>query len=354
MPYVLFGLFKLFVLSLILSFFVDALQMSMQSNNSVQFGTVNKGAVKKDAVKKDAVNEDALCNNVFPPRRMSAANVSLPLCIGHRGYSAKWPENTLLSIIEALKEGANGIETDLRMSADHQLLLNHDTTLERTTNGTGEISKLRWYNHMEFVRTLQGNQPIAKLKDLLSLLRFTTQFSAVKKLIIDIKDDNPIEILDHLKELLDNMDLLKEEDVLLDTLVDFKCIRDSNDPNLVGNKPLGSAWKSPIVIGIWNMDYFQRAKQLFPDYEICLIAAFWPPIYIPRYPISHPWAVEFDSLSIDYNHLSSHLVAQAHKHHRAVYSWTINDNITASYASQYHADAVLTDDVPMCVSIFSK
>lgn len=58
------------------------------------------------------------------------------VCIGHRGASGTEPENTLRSIRRALELGADGIEIDVRM-AEGELLVFHDSRLNRTTNGKG-------------------------------------------------------------------------------------------------------------------------------------------------------------------------------------------------------------------------
>ncbi len=59
--------------------------------------------------------------------------------IGHRGASAAAPENTLKAFKLAKEQGADGIEFDVQLSADQHPVVIHDATLERTTNGTGNV-----------------------------------------------------------------------------------------------------------------------------------------------------------------------------------------------------------------------
>lgn len=59
---------------------------------------------------------------------------------GHRGYKARYPENTLLSFRQALDFGADMLEFDLRMTKDRTIVIIHDETVDRTTNGTGNVS----------------------------------------------------------------------------------------------------------------------------------------------------------------------------------------------------------------------
>lgn len=61
------------------------------------------------------------------------------LNIAHRGYSGKFDENTMLAFIKAIEYRADGIETDVQLSKDGALVLIHDETLDRTTNGHGFV-----------------------------------------------------------------------------------------------------------------------------------------------------------------------------------------------------------------------
>ncbi|GAA4888439.1 glycerophosphodiester phosphodiesterase [Flaviramulus aquimarinus] len=63
------------------------------------------------------------------------------LKIGHRGAKGHLAENTLESIRKALDLGVDGIEIDVHRCASGQLVVFHDFTLDRMTNGSGEVSK---------------------------------------------------------------------------------------------------------------------------------------------------------------------------------------------------------------------
>ena len=60
--------------------------------------------------------------------------------IGHRGNRAHAPENTLESLGEAVALGADAVEFDLRVSRDGTLVVMHDETLDRTTDGSGPVA----------------------------------------------------------------------------------------------------------------------------------------------------------------------------------------------------------------------
>ncbi|MBP1995678.1 glycerophosphodiester phosphodiesterase [Paenibacillus eucommiae] len=66
-------------------------------------------------------------------------NSLIPLVIGHRGAAGEAPENTLASFQLALEQGADGIELDVHMSKDEEIVVCHDPTLDRTTTGSGRL-----------------------------------------------------------------------------------------------------------------------------------------------------------------------------------------------------------------------
>ena len=64
------------------------------------------------------------------------------LKIGHRGEKGYEPENTLISFEKAIEMGADGIELDVHLSLDGHLIVIHDETIDRTTNGKGAVNQL--------------------------------------------------------------------------------------------------------------------------------------------------------------------------------------------------------------------
>lgn len=62
------------------------------------------------------------------------------ICFAHQGGAIENPSSTLHAITEAIAHGATAIELDVHATADRQLVVCHDATLERTTNATGEIA----------------------------------------------------------------------------------------------------------------------------------------------------------------------------------------------------------------------
>ena len=99
--------------------------------------------------------------------------------IAHRGSSAKYPENTLLAFEKALEAGVDGIETDLRLSFDEEVILFHDDDLKRITGmkGSPEAFTLKRLKELD----AGGGERIPTLDELLQL----TQEKTI--LILEIK-----------------------------------------------------------------------------------------------------------------------------------------------------------------------
>ncbi|MGD2071076.1 MAG: glycerophosphodiester phosphodiesterase family protein, partial [Gemmatimonadota bacterium] len=74
----------------------------------------------------------------------------MPEIVGHRGYAARAPENTLVSLDMAIEAGADAVEWDVQVAACGTPVLLHDDTLDRTTDGRGPVAAA----------------PLARLRDL--------------------------------------------------------------------------------------------------------------------------------------------------------------------------------------------
>lgn len=76
------------------------------------------------------------------PYPLTLPNKPKPYVVAHRGNSAAAPENTLAAFHRAIADGADIIETDLRLTKDDVFVCIHDATLDRTTDGHGPVADL--------------------------------------------------------------------------------------------------------------------------------------------------------------------------------------------------------------------
>jgi glycerophosphoryl diester phosphodiesterase len=73
---------------------------------------------------------------------MTYSDLPRPTVFAHRGSSAHAPENTLAAFQLALSQGAPALELDAMLTADGQVVVIHDDTVDRTTNGSGQVHRL--------------------------------------------------------------------------------------------------------------------------------------------------------------------------------------------------------------------
>lgn len=103
----------------------------------------------------------------------------------HRGYSGRFPENTMLAFKEAAKTGCYGIELDVQLTKDGQLVVIHDERIDRTTDGTGYVrdytlEELRRFNAAASWNGKFGFQPIPTFEEY-------CQWAAGEKLVTNIE-----------------------------------------------------------------------------------------------------------------------------------------------------------------------
>lgn len=95
----------------------------------------------------------------------------------HRGASAYAPENTIPAFKLAIEMGADGVELDVHMSADNKLVVCHDETVDRTSNGTGRIVDMtcQELKALDFSAKMEGyqNVRIPTLREVYGLLKPT-------------------------------------------------------------------------------------------------------------------------------------------------------------------------------------
>lgn len=90
-------------------------------------------------------------------------------CFSHRGGRMEHDENTMEAFQASYKAGYRGFEVDIRMTSDGELVVTHDSTLDRTTNGTGTVEKSTAAD-IRKLRTKKGNKLIF-IDELLAFLK---------------------------------------------------------------------------------------------------------------------------------------------------------------------------------------
>lgn len=133
-------------------------------------------------------------NKFFTPNKV--------LIAGHRGIKALYPENTSVSFLAAIEAGVDMIETDLRLTKDGNIVIIHDSTVDRTTHGSGAVSE----KSLAEIKQLDAGikfDPKFKGEQILTLEEFCKLVLPHESLLlnIEIKDDNK-EVVDKAMQCL--------------------------------------------------------------------------------------------------------------------------------------------------------
>lgn len=131
---------------------------------------------------------------------------------GHRGWAAKYPENTMEGIRAAVELGVDQIETDIRVTKDGELVLHHDYMVDRTTDGEGHVrdktlSELKKLDAgVKFGAEFKGCRIptfIEFMEYMKTLPNITVDFE-LKEYPRDYTDDTPYKVCDKILRIIDD------------------------------------------------------------------------------------------------------------------------------------------------------
>jgi glycerophosphoryl diester phosphodiesterase len=120
--------------------------------------------------------------------------------IGHRGTRTDFDENSLIAFEKAMEAGANYIEFDVRKSKDDEIIVLHDSTIDRTANGSGRLKEMSLSEIKSYKLKLNEGE-------ILLLSEVLDAFKNKIKFIIDLKEEK---IESRVLELVNSRDLLKD------------------------------------------------------------------------------------------------------------------------------------------------
>ena len=141
--------------------------------------------------------------------------------IGHRGMPSQAPENTIAGSALAATYGANIIENDIYITMDGVLVVMHDGTVDRTTNGTGKVED---FTYTELCEILVDDKPDASTslpgridspQPIPTLEEYFEEFKGTDTLIfIEIKSSSTARLVPALRELIDKYDFYSQCNVI--------------------------------------------------------------------------------------------------------------------------------------------
>ena len=234
-------------------------------------------------------------------------NVDTPIIMGHRGSPTLITENTIPSFKKAIDQGVEGLEFDIRLSKDKQIVIFHDATLKRLSDRKEAVSELSLAELQSVKLHKQEGQVedvyIPSLKDIVHLLH------EVKVVNIEIKSEG----------LFKGHDILKPLIKFLNTyLIDNKCIISSFNPLILMRLRLQ---RPETVIG-----FLYNRNRIFHGWDNL--------IWMLR--------VQPENLHIHHSLLDRWFVRWARSKGMKINSYTINDK---NIFDQADIEGVFTDNI---------
>ncbi len=240
-----------------------------------------------------------------------------PMVIAHRGFSGRYPENTLRSFREALKLPVDAIELDVRRTKDGVLVVIHDETIDRTTNGKGRVRDLTW----DEIRKLDAGlwkgsafagERIPRLEEALELI------GGQKVVFLEIKEPDTVgQVIETLRQL-------------------------------------GAfSW---VKIGSFHSQAIAAAKKLAPEISSSLIGSAKVGTNDETFAafIKEALACGANSVTVNYAGLTPERIRYCHQRCIFVGTWTVNDMETAKRMIAMGVDAIASDFPDLILKVLGE
>ena len=216
------------------------------------------------------------------------------LKFAHRGASVFAPENSMQAFKKALELNVDGVEFDVHLTKDKQIIVMHDDNVQRTTNGYGLIKDLT----LEKIRLFhqKNREPVPTLRDVLDLLNNKCTCK------IDVKSEGI-------------------EEPLIKIIKEYK-IEDS------------------VIITSKFLDMVEKIKKLDP--KITTEMQVWEP-WNEDEMIQHAKEIKADIIAPNYLMCTKKLVEKAHDNGLKVHVWTVNEKKDRDKMKAIGVDGIVSD-----------
>jgi len=187
----------------------------------------------------------------------------IPVLVAHRGYWARYPENTLVAIEAALRAGACVVEFDVQLCAERTPVLLHDDNLQRTAGIDASVFALDPLRLADFsvhepdrLGDMFEPQPVAMLSQALALFEHYPAATAM----VEIK-----------QESIDHFGLESTMDALLETIHPCagRCVLIAYHTEALVYARACGHHRIGWVLDAFDSEHHARASDLRPDYLIC-------------------------------------------------------------------------------------
>jgi glycerophosphoryl diester phosphodiesterase len=219
------------------------------------------------------------------------------LKIGHRGAKGYEPENTLIGFEKALTLGVDQIELDIHFSADGEIMVIHDETIDRTTNGSGCVNSLTCTELQQF--RIKEQQHIPTLIEVLNLIDRKCSVN------IEIKSTN---LADKLVTVLEQFIIEKD-------------------------------WKySHFIVSSFEWDTLEKVRSLNPEISIGVLTET-----NIEDALAFAKKIKAQAINPDFQLLSKDNVSAMQQAGFQVFPWTINEIEDIKRIQSYKVDGIISD-----------
>lgn len=236
--------------------------------------------------------------------------------LAHRGFSGKYPENTMLAFEKALEIGCDGIEFDVQLTNDGVPVLIHDETIDRTTNGTGQVVSYAYNDLKKFNAASTYAKDgivtyIPKLEELFDLIKNTDH-------LLNIELKNSILPYDGMEQKV--IDLIRQYGL-----------------------------EEQCVLASFNHESVVKCREMAPEIKGSLITSsvlYDPVEYLKRAGIT--------GLQCEFNSLTGESVKLLQDNGIALYPWTPNSIEEIQNLYDYGVDYIITNNVDKFQEVCNK
>ncbi len=252
---------------------------------------------------------------IFRSKDISKANKSSVIVIGHRGASGYYPENTLVSFEKAIEMGADMLELDVHVTKDDSIVVMHDYSVSRTTNGKGEIENMDF----DEIRALDAgswfnekfkNEKVPTLNEVLQLVNGRT------KVLVELKWPSKGIYKDLVKKVID-----------------------------IVRQHHAESW---VILQSFETRYLQQAAELAPDLTVQQLVfgkSALLPVYFERSLKFGNFKPEPNAASVNifYMYITPSFLKKMHKMGKTVYAFTPNNESDMRKLIAMGVDGIITN-----------
>lgn len=223
----------------------------------------------------------------------------------HRGFSGKYPENTMLSFKKAFEAGCEGIELDVHFSKDGKIVIIHDEKVDRTSDGTGYI---RDFTYEELCN-----------------LDFSYKFS----------EESGFQKIPLLEEYFE---WVRDKDIITNIELKTGIYEYPGIERKVYDMICRYGLKEKVIISSFNHYSIMRMKAIDPEIKCGFLSDTWIlniGEYLNRYHVEayHP---RFSMLTDD-------ILKELHNHHCMINTWTVNKKEDIIKMIEKEADGIISN-----------